>query len=76
LGTETVASVLITQATRALANCDKEDIKHALMASITLFSRIASETARKLTYSYPMETDRRRTEWREKCLTEKDKQNQ
>ncbi|HVP15800.1 MAG TPA: aminoglycoside 6-adenylyltransferase [candidate division Zixibacteria bacterium] len=60
---------------KAFAHYDKEDIKQALRASTALFSRIANETAHRLSYRYPTEEDRKITEWVEKCLAEEDKPN-
>jgi hypothetical protein len=45
------------------------------MASIALFSRIANETAHRLTYCYSKEEDKKITEWVEKCLAEKEEPN-
>ena len=58
---------------KTFAHYDKEDIKQALMASLALFSRIATETAHRLSYRYPTEADKKITEWVEKCSAEKDK---
>jgi len=50
------------------AHYDKEDTRKALNASITLFSRIAKETAQKLGYSYPTDTETAIKAWIEKTL--------
>jgi hypothetical protein len=42
---------------------DKEDAKHALLAAIELFQSLAHETATKLSYPYPTETDKNVIEW-------------
>jgi aminoglycoside 6-adenylyltransferase len=55
---------------KGFARYDKKDVKQALMASIALFSRIANETARKLSYRYPTEADRKITKWVEKRIAE------
>jgi len=54
---------------KAFARYDEEDAKHALKASLALFSRIAKETGEKLGYSYPTEADEKIVEWVEKVLT-------
>lgn len=53
---------------RTLAHYDKEDTRKALNASITLFTRIANETALKLGYSYPTDTETTIKAWIEKNL--------
>jgi aminoglycoside 6-adenylyltransferase len=55
---------------KAFAHYDKKDVKQALITSITLFSRIANETAYKLDYRYPKEIDRKIMKWVEECLAE------
>lgn len=54
----------------AFARYDKEDIKLALFATTNLFRWLATETAAKLSYAYPAETDDHVTKWIRKCLSE------
>lgn len=49
---------------------DEADVKRALLATIDLFRRLATETARKLNYSYPAEADKKVTEWIRACISE------
>jgi aminoglycoside 6-adenylyltransferase len=67
---EWAGSEVTNELRKGFAHYDREDAKQALMASISLFSRIAYETAQRLNYPYPRETDKRITEWIEKCLAE------
>jgi len=53
------------------AHYDNEDIKCSLLASMNLFRRIAIETANKLNYAYPTETDEQIRKWIEKTLEKK-----
>jgi aminoglycoside 6-adenylyltransferase len=48
---------------RTFAHYDEADVKRALLATIDLFRRLATETARKLNYSYPAKADKEVTEW-------------
>jgi aminoglycoside 6-adenylyltransferase len=48
---------------KALAHYDKEDVKQSLTASMALFSRIAKETARILSFSYPVAADKEIADW-------------
>jgi len=54
----------------AFAHYDREDIKRALLVTMNLFSRLATETATKLAYTYPIEADRKVTNWIRKCLSQ------
>jgi aminoglycoside 6-adenylyltransferase len=53
------------------AHYDNEDIKRSLLASLNLFQRISKETANKLNYAYPVETDKQIRKWIEKTLEKK-----
>jgi aminoglycoside 6-adenylyltransferase len=53
------------------AHYDNEDIKRSLLASLSLFQRISKETADKLNYAYPTETDEQIRKWIEKTLENK-----
>jgi len=53
---------------KSFAHYDKEDTQKALNASITLFTRIANETAQKLGYHYPTDTELKIKAWIEKTL--------
>jgi aminoglycoside 6-adenylyltransferase len=55
----------------AFAHYDNEDIKRSLLASLNLFQRISKETANKLNYAYPTETDEQIRKWIEKTLEKK-----
>jgi aminoglycoside 6-adenylyltransferase len=52
------------------AHYDETDVKRALLAAVDLFRRLATETARKLNYSYPAEADKKVTEWIRTCISE------
>jgi len=52
------------------AHYDEADVKRALLATIDLFRRLATETARRLNYSYPVEADEKVTEWIRACISE------
>ncbi|HVP93125.1 MAG TPA: aminoglycoside 6-adenylyltransferase [Acidobacteriota bacterium] len=54
----------------AFAQYDEEDVKRALLAAIELFQSLALETATKLSYPYPTETDKNVTEWIRTCVAE------
>jgi len=49
------------------AHYDRRDIARALLASMDLFRRVATETAGRLGFAYPAKTDRRVASWVEKC---------
>jgi aminoglycoside 6-adenylyltransferase len=53
---------------KSFAHYDKEDTRKALNASITLFTRMANETAQKLGYPYPTDTELTIKAWIEKTL--------
>ena len=52
------------------AHYDETDVKRALLASVDLFRRLATETARKLNYSYPAQADKEVTQWIRACFSE------
>ena len=54
----------------AFAHYDREDIKRALFVTMDLFSRLATKTATKLAYAYPVEADRKVTSCIQKCLSQ------
>jgi aminoglycoside 6-adenylyltransferase len=58
---------------KAFAHYDEEDAKRALMASMTLFSRIARETAQRLGYNYPASAEKEMANWIEACLSDKER---
>jgi aminoglycoside 6-adenylyltransferase len=51
------------------AHYDLEDVKNALLATMDMFCCVAIETAEKLEYVYPSETDERVTDWVRKNLS-------
>jgi aminoglycoside 6-adenylyltransferase len=55
---------------KTFAQYDKENVKRALLAAIELFQSLALETASKLSYPYPEETDKNVTEWIRTCVSE------
>jgi aminoglycoside 6-adenylyltransferase len=52
------------------AHYDEADVKRALLASVELFRRLATETARKLNYSYPAQAGEEVTQWIRACISE------
>ena len=54
----------------AFAKYDEDDVKRALLATISLFRRLATETAANLKYSYPAKTDKNITKWIRTCVSE------
>ncbi len=63
-------SKAIAEMSAAFAHYDDADIRRALLASMDLFRRVASETAAQLTYPYPYEGDTDVTHWVERLLSE------
>ena len=53
------------------AHYDCDDIKRALLNVLSLFQKMAIETAEKLDYPYPAKPDKQLTEWIETCLAKK-----
>jgi aminoglycoside 6-adenylyltransferase len=52
------------------AHYEEADIKRALLATIDLFRSLATETATKLNYPYPVEADKNVTEWIRACISD------
>ena len=59
---------VIDELRKTFAHYDKEDTQKSLNASITLFTRIANETALKLSYNYPTNAEIKIEAWIEKTL--------
>ncbi len=53
----------------AFAHYNYDDTKLALLETMDIFSRMAMETAEKLSYLYPIEADKHITEWIRKRLS-------
>jgi aminoglycoside 6-adenylyltransferase len=53
------------------AHYDCDDIKRALLNVLSLFQKMAIETAEKLDYPYPAKSNKQLTEWIETCLAKK-----
>jgi aminoglycoside 6-adenylyltransferase len=51
------------------AHYEEADVKRALLATIDLFRRLATETATKLSYPYPLEADKNVTRWIRACVS-------
>ena len=60
----------LEQLGEAFAHYDPTDLKRALLSSIDLFRRVATETAAQLTYTYPYEGDTDVSQWVEALLEE------
>jgi aminoglycoside 6-adenylyltransferase len=58
----------ISQMHEAFAHYTQEDVARALLATMALFRRIATETAAQLTYSYPHQADADVSLWVEATL--------
>ena len=58
----------VGELTGTFAHYDRQDITRALLASMDLFRRVATETAGRLGYAYPAKTDRRVASWVGKCM--------
>lgn len=56
----------------SFAHYDKDDIKRALLAAMSLFQEMAKETSNRLGFKYPAEVDMRITEWIKTCISEKE----
>ncbi len=54
----------------AFAHYDTQDIKRALLAAMDLFHWLATETAAKLSYSYPEKADEIVAKWIRNCISE------
>ena len=61
---------VVAQLGDAFAHYDPADVKRALLASMDLFRRVATETAAQLTYTYPFEGDTDVSHWVEALLEE------
>lgn len=53
----------VAQLPQVFSPYDPVDIQRALIAQMTLFRRIAQETAERLRYPYPIEADQHATNW-------------
>ena len=53
------------------ARYDRDNIKRTLLSAMNLFRQIATETAEKLSYRYPIKADEHVTKWIKTCLSEK-----
>jgi aminoglycoside 6-adenylyltransferase len=53
----------LTELKATFTHHDEEDTKRSLIASLSMFRRIATETSQKLGYEYPEQADRTITEW-------------
>ena len=52
------------------AHYNKDDIKHALLEAIAMFSWMAVEIAEKLSYAHPAKAEKQVIEWIRKCFSE------
>lgn len=48
---------------RAFSHYDEADVQRGLLATMALFQTIAVEVAEKLSFAYPLDADKRVTEW-------------
>lgn len=63
-------SDVIKELRKTFSYYDEADIKRGLLATMNLFRKISMEIAEKLNYSYPIELDKKITEWiRSFCTT-------
>jgi aminoglycoside 6-adenylyltransferase len=56
----------------SFAHYDKEDIKHALLATMSLFQEMVKETSGRLGFKYAAEVDMKIMEWIKTCISEKE----